>query len=229
MADRTERILSAEAAAKIIYNTDRPSPEQVGKIRLRLMNGQLQGTSEGTATTTARAVAEYMARVAASQQSKERDPDLSGFYGDLLRDYFHAVVTRRKLDNRSSEFRRSVVIGQVLGLLFLVSLLGGACYWTFVESAEKTAVRQFLQQEYGDITVRKWHKTQTTPVPNEFMVKVEFSYVPKKGPGKLQAAIATEQAFLVRDGVAASSNVGSGGGTAIETATDGTIPKYSSE
>ncbi|MGE0606463.1 MAG: hypothetical protein AB7O62_04990 [Pirellulales bacterium] len=170
--------LSAHDAARIIYNTPRPTPQQVGQVRLRLVQGHLKPGRGGTSTTTAAAIAEYMTTVAVGKQQKlSHEEDLKGVYRDLFRDYFMAVVSRRRITGRSPMFQHAVLIGQVATILFAAAAL----WWIYRHSIvpippEQKIVRAAIEEQYGSVKFHEWFPTVPAANQQGEQVRVQFTY-----------------------------------------------------
>lgn len=197
MPPSDDRKLTAHEAARIMYNTDSPTPEQVGQVRLRIVKGRIQPSPGSHSTTTDQAVAAFMARAAVARHSAHpanENDQLSGFYLQLFQDYFLAVVARRKVGHRSGLFQRAVLIGQVVGLLLMAASVG----WIIVQALhpelpERAAVRRWVQQHYGSVTFHQWFATDSPDEVDGMRVRVQFSY---RSPSR--RFIRTDRAFLVQ-------------------------------
>lgn len=196
MIPASERTLTADQAARIIYNTQCPTPEQVGQVRLRIIKGHLTPSLGSHSTTTAQAVAVFMARAAVSGKTRHRpdEQQLTGFYRELFQDYVLAVVSRRKIGHRSNVFHRAVLAGQIAAL-FLLALIS----WIVVqrmnhpELPERAAVKHWVQKQFGSVTYHQWFDAVDSGDTGGTTIRVQFSY---RSPSK--RFIRTERTFLVR-------------------------------
>jgi hypothetical protein len=201
MTDDKHRVITAREAASIIYNTPNPTSEQVGRVGLRIVRGVLRGSGKGDGTTTRAAVAEYLAAQATPRGAKtDEDRQLSSAYRGVLKDYFLAVVARRKMTHRSKGFAEAVLIGQIFLLLAAAAALWfGSRLVVEGIAPEHAAVHRWL-----DENVPSYHKVeQWGPVhPDEERggnsLRVRYAYRESDG-GKI---ITTERLFNIRDGVA---------------------------
>jgi hypothetical protein len=212
------RVLSVKEAARIIFNTPQPSPEQILKVRDKLACGELRGSLRGDGATTAKVVAEYLAGAALAHRcagdrlgrSNRRGPlmdspsqpartratrQLSGLYRELLKDYFLAVVTRRKLAHRSRAFTQAVLAGQIA----LLAVAAAAFFVTFramflAPTPEQRAVAEWIAAEAGDFSVVEWFPPQPSDEADGMAVRIKYKYF-ESG----HKAIVTERVFLVHD------------------------------
>ncbi len=178
MDDHSSPELSADEAARIIYNTHRPTPQQVGQVRLRLVRGHLKSGPSGGTTTTAAAIAEYMTTVQVAKQPKPCDSgELSGLYRDLFRDYFMAVVTRRRIGNRSPLFLHAVLAGQIATLATVLIALALIVRSTInPESPEQKLVRAWIEQQHGSVTFHVWFPPFPLEGQAATQLRVQFTY-----------------------------------------------------
>src|SRR5688572_26359562 len=100
MIPTQERVLTAREAARVIYQTDDPTADQINKVRASIARGHLPASSKGHWTTTQEALAEYLARTTAARHyrpagAQRATGELRGYYRRLLKDYFLAVTLRR--------------------------------------------------------------------------------------------------------------------------------------
>lgn len=163
--------LSAVEAARRVYNTPSPTAEQVGRIVQKIEAGTLARGPRGGISTTAEAVANYMARKEAAQSRIHRgvdghkevvkfqraDDPLPTLYKGLLKDYFLAVVLRRKVSNRSGLFHGTVIATQCLLLVGMVALIWLATDLAIqggLPSTEERAVQTWLDERYQRVEVQ---------------------------------------------------------------------------
>jgi hypothetical protein len=212
------RVLSVKEAARIIFNTPQPTPEQILRVRDKLACGALKGSLRGDGATTAKIVAEYLAGAALAHRcagdrlgrSRRRGPlmdgpeqrsrahatrQLSGLYRELLKDYFLAVLTRRKLAHRSRAFIQAVLAGQVA----LLGVIAVAFFVTYravflAPTPEQRAVAEWIAAEAGDFSVVEWFPPQPSDDADGIAVRIKYKYF-EAG----HKAIVTERVFLVHD------------------------------
>jgi hypothetical protein len=188
MPTSTSQAISVVEAARRIYNTAQPTLDQVGRTAKKIEEGTLARGPRGGMTTTADAVAEYMARREAARTNAHlRQPDadavgtmavkhsaaFSPFYRHVLKDYFLAVVLRRKVANRSPVFHRLVLAGQVVLLAAMLGLFvtgAVATLRTGLLPEDHRAVQAWLQTKYTEVDVDRF---QTLP---DSTVRVHFRY-----------------------------------------------------
>lgn len=206
MSTTTNQVISVVEAARRIYNTTQPTTEQVGRTVEKIEAGTLARGPRGGMTTTAEAVAEYMARREAARTGAHlRQPGAAAggavvvkhaatfnpFYRGVLKDYFIAVVLRRKVANRSPVFHRLVLGGQVLLLAAIVGLMAtGAATAIRIRTLppEQQAAQSWLTAKYANCELVSL-RTQ----PDE-RVLAKFRY---KVNGRV---IQSELLFRVQDG-----------------------------
>ena len=160
-----KRRLSLEEAAKLIFNTTEPTPQQVGRVRNLILRGALAGNPQQRLATSTESVAQYLAMAAmVTQKAKDKlqgrdeekaaavktaragERDMRPLYSDLMKDYFLAIVRKRGLQRRSAGFHRAVLAGQIV--------LVGAFLWLFIwigfagggTPGEVEAVKNYLAQ-----------------------------------------------------------------------------------
>jgi hypothetical protein len=186
-------VLSAVEAARRIYNTPSPTAEQVGRVVQKIADGRLKRSPRGGPTTTAESVAEYLARKETAHANQHRgsgglpgrqlppaalahvyDP-LQPLVKGLLRDYFLAVVLRRKVNNRSGLFHGAVIATQAMLLVLMI-----ASIWFVTDRAvrsqnaspEKRAVQAWLVQKYENADLKSIEVISRQPL----RVKARFNY-----------------------------------------------------
>ncbi len=174
--------------------------------------GAIKGTRSSSAksqwTTTAGAIAQYMAEASLPNSAgpnsagPNRGParlggaELNGIYRDMLKDYFLAVVFRRKQRRASKQFRRAVVVGQVLTLLMLAAVTAFSVLPLLAGPAvEHTAIEAWIQQNAGRFTIINWHPAELAADGRGVRVRVRYRYT--TAHGKL---VTSERLFLVRGG-----------------------------
>jgi hypothetical protein len=201
----SSQVISVVEAARRIYNTAQPTPEQVGRTAKKIEAGTLARGPRGGMTTTVDAVAEFMARREAARagahllqggsppgsEAVTHTATFSPFYRGVLKEYFLAVVLRRKIANRSPVFYRLVLAGQALllaGLLLLLATGAVATMRTAVLPADQRAVQAWLQTKYSDCEVDEFQTLPNSKVRARFHYKVN------------RRVIRSELSFTVKDG-----------------------------
>ena len=134
--------------------------------------GRLARSARGGPTTTAESVAEYLARKESAHSRQHRtvagqpqpsptsrhayDP-LPPLYKGLLRDYFLAVVLRRKMSHRSDAFHRSVFVTQcflLAGIVALFWLAGDRAVRSRLIPPERQTVQSWLDARYEKVDLK---------------------------------------------------------------------------
>ena len=223
MSGDSKRRLELREAARIIYRTVDPTPQQVEAVRRELARGHLHGDRDGRWTTAA-AVAAYLAdrsyghhdtgrgRAAAASgfvtvgrvvsDAGARRPGvvrsndtLVTLYREFLQDYFLAVLRRRKQHDRSKLFARAVVAGQVICLLVLlgVFVLGVHGIQALRKPPEHAAIEHWIADTTGDFAVLRWDPTGLSEEGDGVLVRVEYQYY---SPSRKR--IVTQRTFEVR-------------------------------
>jgi hypothetical protein len=224
--------LTAREAAEIIYKTRQPTPAQVHHVREHFARSGSPSKSptRGRQTTTANDVAEYIAgqtylrqlhdggkpqakhsRAGEGRQSlplparKDYAP-LRAVYQDILKDYFLALILRRRRRDVTKTFRRAVVAGQVGVVLTTIALLAvslqslsGSLPWN--RPLEQAAVEQWLAENETEFSVTRWYPAVQSAGEEGASVRVEYSYTTAQGK-----TVATDRIFVIRDGRVASQS-----------------------
>jgi hypothetical protein len=188
MHESSSHILSAVAAARRIYNTPQPSAEQVGRVVEKMRSGALKQSEQGGATTTVDALADYMARRELARNAKhqrQRQPDeqtpldgavpVAHVYEGLLKNYFLAVLLRRKTSRDSKAFQRVVLATQLAILCCGLLAIGGVAVrltQASRERPEQRAIAAWLAKHYADPKV-----TEVRPLADAaHAFRVQFNY-----------------------------------------------------
>lgn len=207
IASKAIRKLNPREASKLIHATDRPSEGQIQWVERLLKLGAIKGTRSSSAksqwTTTTGAIAQYMAEASLPNAAgPNRGParrggaELNAIYRDVLKDYFLAVVFRRKQRRASKLFRRAVVAGQMLTLLMLAAVTVFSVLPLLAGPApEHTAIEAWIQQNAGRFTIIQWHPAEPSADGRGVRVRVRYRYT--TAHGKL---VTSERLFLVRGG-----------------------------
>lgn len=167
--DSPDKVITAVDAARRIYNTTAPSAEQVGRVVQKLAAGSLKRSDNGGPTTTIASVAEYLARreEARSQAPGRRNANdlqaaahrgvAGNVYRGLLKDYFLAVVLRRRAAHRSGGFQQAVLATQFLLLIVCSCLLyvGATRAWQFGHlPPDHAAIHSWLKTKFDESRVK---------------------------------------------------------------------------
>lgn len=123
---------------------------------------------------------------------------LSPLYRDGLRDYFSAVLRRRRHADASPAFRRAVLAGQVILIAFPVAVLLGAWLASTSSPREHAVIENALNRKIteGEIrryTILDWGPIERDPQSGESRVGVRFRYTSRGGK-----AIQADHTYLVR-------------------------------
>jgi hypothetical protein len=216
MTSSTDKTLSMIEAARLLYRAKSPTPAQVGHVQKLVKAGTLRAVNNRGApsqwTTSESAIADFLAHQSAERQSAEQAAHtgdsmlapslakspadavrLQALYQGLWRDYFLAVLLRRRATHRSAAFQHAVLAGQVLLLLLLVGamVLGVGLTATF-DSPEQVAIERYLAENNDHYTIVRWHD----PEPAEgggTIVRVEYSYRKES-----VRPVVTDRRFLVQ-------------------------------
>jgi hypothetical protein len=220
--DVSDRELSVREAAEIIYRTEQPTPQQIVQVSRRLACGALKGrkSSSGQWTSTAACVAQYMAgqtylrllgeagrpaavrppaagRTPVARAHHKQYGAVRAVYEEVLRDYFLALIFRRR-QGRSRTFYGAVVAGQA-GMLLVILLLLAVAMRAMGRSlldtlpAEQATVHRWLAEHERDFRVGRWHPPAPDPAGGS-RVRVEYSYTAPNGK-----TIQTDRIFVVKD------------------------------
>lgn len=171
MSDSPSRILSAVEAARRIYDTPQPSEEQVGRVVEKIRSGVLKRSERGGWTTTIGAVADYLARNETAKAATRHHQDhrhepspqpssepVSDLYQSLLKDYFLAVLLRRKASHRSTAFQQVVIASQlvILGLsLFTIVMFTTYALKKPLVPPQHRIVEAWLDQHFEDVDLQR--------------------------------------------------------------------------
>lgn len=210
MAVNSQRKLSAEQAARLIYRGSTPSNSQIERVRTAIERGDLAG-EEGA--TTVGAVAEFLARAAVTKTqggapSKPGEPSpprsAAGYYGkqeelpsvyvDSLKNYFLSAISRKHLKQQSAAFQRAVLIGQIAFLVFAVATLAYAARMIAPpRPPEQVAVLAWLEENTAHHRIIQWHPPHPTADGTGVRMRVQYHYATSRGKG-----IDTDRLFLIQ-------------------------------
>ncbi|MEX0866736.1 MAG: hypothetical protein WD030_05215, partial [Pirellulales bacterium] len=210
MPMNSQRKLSVEQAARLIYRGSAPSEAQIERVRTAIERGDLVGEA---GATTVGAVAEFLARAAVTNRraGASRSPgaatpprSAAGYYGkqeelpsvylDSLRNYFLSAISRKHLKQQSAAFQRGVLIGQIAFLVFAVAMLGYATRMIAPpRPPEQAAVLTWLEENTAHHRIIQWHPPHPTADGTGVRMRVQYHYATNRGKG-----IDTDRLFLIQ-------------------------------
>ena len=179
--DRSKSDGSANSRHDIRHTTPAQSTESHG-------GGSMAGSfSRGTDGNLARSAAD-------KGNSFRRETQLQAVYGEVLRDYFLAIVFRRSARHAGKIFHRSVLVGQVCLLVLIASSVVFAVrHLSAGPTPEQAAIHAWIEQDAGKHTVLQWRDPQ--PHEEGVAVRVRYRYFTSGRKG-----IETERRFVLVDG-----------------------------
>ena len=118
--------------------------------------------------------------------------DMRGVYRGIWRDYFLAVMLRKRIERRSVSFHRAVLAGQVVVLLTIVGLVLGVRHSFARTPAERIAITRFLAAHTDTFHIERWHPSQAAKSGEGLLVEVEYRYTRES-----TRAIHTRRTFCV--------------------------------
>ena len=218
-----EATVSLVEAARLIYRTRTPNDKQIHRVYQQMKAGVLRVHNHGGPplkwTTTEAALAEFLAASkiehtlghpaieAAKKQTRElaqgldrstadhaeETAKLRDVYRGIWRDYFLAVLLRRRMAHRSHSFHRWVVVGQVITLVLLVSLTIASVSWSILPvPPEHAAVSQWIAANTDDFSVTRWFPVELRAAGDGSLVRVQYRYQKES-----RRWIHTDRTFLV--------------------------------
>lgn len=202
MPTTQEKPVSLVQVARTIFRTRSPSEEQIYRVYELMTSGVLPSRDGGSSplkwTTTEAALAEFLAnhqmRRATVQRGDGSDGEghharpttaqddraarLQGVYRNIWRDYFLAVLMRRRMAHRTVAFHRAVIAGQTLLLLLLVGAVAGSGWQIAARSisAERRAVKRWIAQNTDDFRIDQWRASEPYEEGDGLLVGVEYRY-----------------------------------------------------
>lgn len=209
MTAQADRRISFRRAAEMIYRTSKPTPQQIQRVAELTAQGELSGDSRGT---TADAVAAFITKISLQKQGSggvarpgprgQRQSDqMQHVYQETLKQYFLAVLLRRKVHNATRAFRRAVLAGQI-ALLAAVGLFVLLSIRTMFPpmSPERTAAVNWIEENTERHRIIKFHPTE---FDNDGKAKlwVEYHYTTPQG-----RSVDTRREFTVAGGKVVSVN-----------------------
>lgn len=120
------------------------------------------------------------------------DHDMRGVYRGIWRDYFLAVMLRKRIAHRSVNFHRAVLAGQVVVLLTIVGLVLGVRHSFARTPPERIAINRYLAGQTDTFHIERWHPSQATKPGEGLLVEVEYRYTKES-----KRAIHTRRTFRV--------------------------------
>jgi hypothetical protein len=100
----------------------------------------------------------------------------------VLKEYFLAVVLRRRSGRRSQWFDRAVVAGQVLLVATaLTALLAAVRQGGSLLRPEQRLVEASIAEEAGEVIVTRWFEPQSAPDGQGDLWRVQFRYFASDG------------------------------------------------
>jgi len=123
-------------------------------------------------------------------------PELSGVYREIWRDYFLAMLLRRRTDRYGTTFKRAVVLGQAVALLAIVSLFVTALTGmrALYVPSERAAILHMIDKTTDEFAVTQWHTAVPAPQGDAELIRVEYRY--RNGSKRW---IHTDRTFLVTE------------------------------
>jgi hypothetical protein len=125
------------------------------------------------------------------QQDAER---LRALYQGVWRDFFLAIMLRRRMAHRSKSFHRSVFAAQVAMLVAMVGIIFGTIRfaWTPVV-AERVAIENYLAEQTDRYMIERWFPTTLATDGAAQTVRVQYGYAKDSS-----RVIHTDRTFQVR-------------------------------
>ena len=201
----SDRSVSLVHAARTLYGIRTPNDAQIARVFQLMKSGALPARDGGTNplkwTTTETALAEFMARrelrraharndrqsplakeedgLRSSTDQRDNSAQFQRVYRHIWRDYFLAVMFRRRAANRSVAFHRAVLAGQAcLLLLFVGAVLGSVQQIVALTSVpvEHRAVERWIQDRTDAFLVKHWRSIHPGAGGDGSIVRVEYRY-----------------------------------------------------
>ncbi len=114
-------------------------------------------------------------------------------YHDILKEYFQALILRRRTRHTTRRFRRTVLAGQVGVLLVFVAAVAGSVKPILSTlPPERVAIQQWLGEHAPGYKVTKWYPP--APDGEGVRVRVQYRYRTRQGKG-----IHTDRLFMIED------------------------------
>lgn len=114
---------------------------------------------------------------AARHDDDEATENLRDVYRGIWRDYFLAVMLRRRMSHRTQAFARCVVAGQVILLLALIGVFTGVCRMAVsAKPAEHTAIERWIEANTDDYKIKRWFPIEADADGGGTVVQVQYCY-----------------------------------------------------
>lgn len=104
------------------------------------------------------------------------DHDMRGVYRGIWRDYFLAVMLRKRIAHRSVNFHRAVLAGQVGILLTIVGLVLTVRHSFARTPPERIAIKHYIAGQTDTFHIERWHPSQPDSSGDGLLVEVEYCY-----------------------------------------------------
>jgi len=102
---------------------------------------------------------------------------LRDVYRGIWRDYFLAVMLRRRMAHRSSAFNRFVILGQAMLLLTSIGLMvGGLRFGWVTKPREHVAIEKWIDWETDEFAITRWHPSEEIAETAGSVIRVEYRY-----------------------------------------------------
>ena len=218
-----DKTLTLIEVARLVFRTKSPSEAQVARVQKLLQSGlvrecQCAGPPAQWTTTTA-GLADYLAqeslkRQAAKQatdsgkpsptqslfdgsvQEEQNTTQLKSLYKGLWSEYFLTVFMQRKAVNRSANFKRAVLAGQIMLLLGLIfAMVAGVRRTAEAVPPQRAAVQRWIEANTEKYSIRAWHPPIPATNGEGVVLRVEYSY---QSPDSSKPVL-TDRSFLVID------------------------------
>jgi hypothetical protein len=106
---------------------------------------------------------------------EEESATLREMYHGIWKEYFMAVILRRRAAHHSKKFRGAVVVGQVVLLIGMLGLFVGMFRLAFLPMPpEQLAIQHWLAENTDEYRVTRWHPSKE--VDGGMLVRVEYRY-----------------------------------------------------
>ncbi len=204
MSKTTNRRLNLIEATRILYHTDAPTDEQIGRVYGRMKSGAIRVDDDRGEPhdwiTTEKSLADFVAVEMARRQKQpgqhfdqRREPrsspklvakrqsldakSLKDVYHSIWRDAFLAILLRRRMAHRSVKFHRTILICQIVLLVTLVgTILSVTGFVTRRIAPERAAIASWIESQTDTYQVTQWHPPKTLPDGSGVVVEVEYRY-----------------------------------------------------
>jgi hypothetical protein len=198
-----DKQLTPTQAARVIFRSRAPTANQVKQVCRLMEAGMIAARRSGVApskwTTTESAIADFLAERQLHRESGGENPtadtqqhdapdkktrgevsrELKRVYRGVWRDYFLAVMLRRRMCHRSATFQHIVTYSQVTLLTLLVALAVSSAFR--ISSAvtvppEQLAVERWIESQTDAFAIERWLATRESPQTEGRIVGVEYRY-----------------------------------------------------